>query len=271
MLKHRVISAICMLAVFLWGLFAWPYQYFALFLLLLVALGGWEWARLGGLRSSVHRGGYAIVTAAIATPLVLPELAALPAVYLLAPAALFWLGAAIVLLRDKVPEPLRDDASTWRLAIAPPLLALVLWSMLWLRDSSIGSPWLFLYVFCAIWLADIAAYFVGRKWGRHKLAPNTSPGKTREGFYGGMLAVGLWAVLALLTKPFEISASVLLVATLLAGFFAVIGDLFESYLKRSAGVKDSGRLLPGHGGVLDRIDSALAAIPVFVFIVAIGV
>jgi phosphatidate cytidylyltransferase len=131
------------------------------------------------------------------------------------------------------------------------------------------SPWLLLAAMAIVWIADTAAYFSGRAFGRRKLAPQVSPGKTWEGVYGALLAVGLYAVALV---PLAGRAGFLLPRSMLAiglwtGFVllvagvSVFGDLFESLLKRHAGVKDSGALLPGHGGVLDRTDALFAAMP----------
>jgi phosphatidate cytidylyltransferase len=115
-----------------------------------------------------------------------------------------------------------------------------------------------------IWLADSAAFFVGRRWGRHRLAPRVSPGKTWEGVCGALLAVPLVALpLAWLPVRAPATAPQLLALCACAVLASVVGDLFESQMKRRAGVKDSGALLPGHGGVLDRIDSLTAAAPLF--------
>ena len=126
-----------------------------------------------------------------------------------------------------------------------------------------GSAMLF-YLLSLVWIADIGAYFSGKRYGRHKLAPSISPGKTREGVVGGLAGCLLWMLVvypvsggwSLVLLPF-------LVIGLLTSLASVFGDLFESVLKREAGVKDSSKLLPGHGGVLDRIDGVLAATPVF--------
>jgi phosphatidate cytidylyltransferase len=131
------------------------------------------------------------------------------------------------------------------------------------------SPWVALAAMAVVWIADTAAYFSGRRFGRHKLAPAVSPGKTWEGVAGAMVAVALYAVaLASLASDagYVGSRDALALGAWIAfalGLCAIsiVGDLFESWLKRSAGVKDSGRLLPGHGGVLDRIDALLAAMP----------
>jgi phosphatidate cytidylyltransferase len=122
------------------------------------------------------------------------------------------------------------------------------------------EPQVVLLVLVLVWIADSAAYFVGRAWGRRKLAPAISPGKTWEGVAGGLAGATLYAIiLAFFT---DLGAWLVLVVTaLLLGMASIVGDLFESAVKRQAGVKDSGSLLPGHGGILDRIDSATATLP----------
>lgn len=127
------------------------------------------------------------------------------------------------------------------------------------------SPWWLMYVFILVWCADSGAYFVGRKFGKTKMAPNVSPNKTMQGLYGG-LTVGMGVALFISMYWLKYTGSVLLVFMLLSAMTimaSVLGDLFESMLKRRAGIKDSGTLLPGHGGVLDRIDSLLSATPIF--------
>lgn len=127
------------------------------------------------------------------------------------------------------------------------------------------SPWWLLYVFLMVWCADSGAYFVGRKLGRRKMAPNVSPNKSMEGLAGG-LVTGLLVVLAISIFKLQLSGTALLAFITLSALTilaSVLGDLFESMLKRRADVKDSGTILPGHGGVLDRIDSLLSATPIF--------
>jgi len=122
-----------------------------------------------------------------------------------------------------------------------------------------------LYLFTLVWIADIGAFFSGRRFGKHKLAPNISPGKTWEGLVGGVIANLIWILAVyLLTAGWGLGLMQFLVIGIATSMISVVGDLFESILKREAGVKDSGKLLPGHGGVLDRIDSVIAASPVFV-------
>lgn len=123
---------------------------------------------------------------------------------------------------------------------------------------------LLLYLFSLVWIADIGAYFSGRRFGKHKLAPAISPGKTWEGVTGGLLANLAWIIIVYqFSSGWDLGFPQFLIISLAASLISVVGDLFESILKREAGVKDSGKLLPGHGGVMDRIDSLISAAPVF--------
>jgi phosphatidate cytidylyltransferase len=125
--------------------------------------------------------------------------------------------------------------------------------------------WMLMYLLTLVWLADIGAYFSGRKFGKRKLAPAISPGKTWEGVYGGICVNLVWMVsIYWLTQGFDIGIAWFLLIGVSTVLMSIVGDLFESILKREAGVKDSGKLLPGHGGILDRVDSVIAAGPVFV-------
>jgi len=177
-------------------------------------------------------------------------------------ATLFWLFVAPVWL-----------AAGWRVE-SRLALALLGWLILiatWVAVVQLQarSPWLLLALMAVVWIADTAAYFVGRALGRHRLAPSISPGKTWEGVYGGLIATALYALVLVHFAPeggYTRAVSVVAVAGWVAVILcltalSVVGDLFESFLKRQRGVKDSGKLLPGHGGVLDRIDALLAAMP----------
>jgi phosphatidate cytidylyltransferase len=148
-------------------------------------------------------------------------------------------------------------------------MALVGWAVviptgLAMLDLRLDHPWWLLGMMCLVWAADIAAYFTGRRFGKNKLAPSISPGKTWEGVLGALLGVSVCIVLAWGFSPYS-RQIVLLPSLLLASWcwvgLAVIGDLFESAIKRQAGVKDSGALLPGHGGLLDRIDALTSTLP----------
>ena len=137
--------------------------------------------------------------------------------------------------------------------------------LLFIHAGSGQGGWILLYLLTLVWIADIGAYFSGRRFGKNKLAPGISPGKTWEGVIGGVVANLLWMLLIYsVSDGWGVSLLWFIVIGLATSAVSVVGDLFESILKREAGVKDSGKLLPGHGGVLDRIDSVIAAAPVFV-------
>ena len=272
MLKQRVITAVVLLAVLLPAMFAgtpWP---FALLTLAFIGAAGWEWARLNGLA-----GGAALVPGAAVLALCA---AALAAGWVTAPpAALWWLAVLVWVLGGTAA--LRSGAAGWarharatRLAVGVVALALA-WLAL-AHARTVGLNFL-LSILCLVWMADIAAYFGGRRFGRRKLAPAISPGKSWEGVWSGMAGVlvlgGVWARVI---DPQAAVESRSLYGMLVTGLgpplaalallflcaMSVVGDLVESLVKRSAGAKDSSHLLPGHGGVLDRIDALLPVFPI---------
>jgi phosphatidate cytidylyltransferase len=173
-------------------------------------------------------------------------------------AGAWWAAALVWLARWRPQRP----ASHGALAAAGVLALVPAWAALvWLHTS--GPVWV-LILLGLVWIADTAAYFTGRALGRRRLAPLLSPGKTLEGVWGGLLAVGLYSgILALLLRLGAVEGVYFVLLGLLAAMVSVEGDLMESLLKRQRGVKDSGQILPGHGGALDRIDSLLAAAPVY--------
>ena len=278
MLGQRVLTALVLLALLVPALLApvdWPFN---LLTLLLIAAAGWEWARLNqsSMAASLALGGVLALACA----------AALAAGWSQTPPALAWWLAAMVWVLGGALA-LRSGPALW--PQLPRLLRLVLglaalWAA-WLAMSharSIGINFI-LSVFCLVWVADIAAYFGGRRFGKRKLAPSISPGKSWEGVYSGMAGV---FVLTLVWRAMESrfgadSASLygqllahlgllggLAALALLAGM-SVVGDLMESLIKRAAGAKDSSRLLPGHGGVLDRVDALLPVFPLSLALIAL--
>ena len=175
---------------------------------------------------------------------------------------IWWLGVCVYLFR-KQPRPASDTVSPPKLLAGLLVIPAAMLAMNAIHQLEDGPQWL-LYGLMLVWVADIGAYFSGRRFGRHKLAPAISPGKTREGLYGAMVAVGAYSMVAAWYFGLDMAATIyLLVVAMVLTLVSVAGDLFESVLKRERGVKDSGALLPGHGGILDRIDSVLAAMPVF--------
>lgn len=261
MLKLRVLSALVLVPLVVWGLFAWPQPLFAAFLGAFIVVGAWEWTVLSGIRLPLARVLYvAAVASAGVVVLMVPALLR----PLLVVAAAFWLLAFIehVTVRELDSGLL---ASTPGRLLGGFLVLLPAWLVpLVLRELPDGT-WLTLYLMLYVWGADTGAYFAGHRFGRHKLAPRVSPGKTWEGVAGGLVTVLLVALAAgLYGFGFAPGALAVWVAlSLFTGLVSVLGDLFESRLKRIAGVKDSGTLIPGHGGVLDRIDAFTAAAPVF--------
>ena len=271
MLRQRVITALVLLAVMLPALFAASPVPFEVFCLVAISAAGWEWARLNGAAGQAPAVGSGLLLAAVCGACLLwwPQAGGHHALW--ASGLLLWLlGGGLVL---------RAGPAGW-----PRVVAMLRWGgglvLLWLawlalaQARTIGINFL-LSVLCVVWAADIAAYFAGRAFGKRKLAPTISPGKSWEGVYGGVAGVLLLAVLWLWFEPsFDTdSASVfklllqrygalgLLLSALLLSAMSVMGDLLESLVKRAAGVKDSSGLLPGHGGVLDRVDALLPVLP----------
>jgi phosphatidate cytidylyltransferase len=262
MLKQRVITAVILVAIVLAVIIWLPPVAFELFAWLCILAGAWEWTRLAGGPNVKYRLPYlALCSFAMAALLRLPDTAH-DAV--LALSAAWWIGA-LILVRY-YPR----GAQAWhKPAVLYPVGMLVLLpgflAMYMLSDTGQRVS-LILLLLGLVAAADSGAYFAGRAFGKHKLSPHVSPNKTWEGFVGGQLAACLVLWLVLLTRGVELTLVQGLLATLgvlLLASASVVGDLFESMLKREAGVKDSGTLLPGHGGVLDRIDSLTAALPVY--------
>jgi phosphatidate cytidylyltransferase len=265
MLRARVVTALVLLGVFLVALFLLADLGWTAFVALAIGLAAWEWAGLGAFGGAA-RIAYALISAvliAAAGAFLLNALAggalggvALP-IYGLA--AAFWLALVPLWLARK--WRLANRAFTvvvgW-LVLLPAGLALV--------QLRAYEPALVLGVMAGVWAADIAAYFTGRAFGRHKLAPGISPGKTWEGVGGAMVAVTVYGFAVLASTGSLAGRGGVFPILVLSGLvvltaLSIIGDLFESLLKRQAGMKDSGRILPGHGGVLDRIDSLTSTLP----------
>jgi phosphatidate cytidylyltransferase len=263
-LGKRVLTALVLLPVAVAAILWLPNRVFALALAVVVLAGGWEWGRLAGWTAGLPRGLYTLGLAAALLGAALLMRSEHGQLALLGLGLLWWLVAAGLVARFERagtalpgPEGLRALAGV--LVLVPAWAALVA-----LHGRGDGGPAWVLFLAATVWGADTGAFFVGRRWGRRRLAARVSPGKSWEGVAGGMLAAVLAALLAavLVGVPSERLPRLLLlvIATVAA---SVIGDLTESLFKREVGVKDSGSLLPGHGGVLDRIDSLTAAAPVF--------
>jgi phosphatidate cytidylyltransferase len=253
-IRPRLVTAAALVTAFVAAIYLAPPALWLSFVLLIVGSGAWEWAGL--LRfAPVWRGLYTASTLAAGVALAVSGQAGEIRSYV--PAAIFWVALIPFWLTRGWPLPSRwlGAAVGWLLLLSS------LMAMVFLRGQ---SPTLLLVVLGVAVVADSAAYFTGRAWGRRKLAPNISPGKTLEGAVGGWLGVTLYALLLYFLWPNGCGFACLprAVASFWALFLlSVLGDLYESWVKRQAGVKDSGQILPGHGGVLDRIDSHLAVLP----------
>lgn len=256
MLKQRMITALVLgvsvlLVVFFASklVFAWLSAAFFL-------LGAWEWAGLSGFKKPVLRIVYVVVMAFV---FLLCWYASVFLVILLACA--FWLLALFFVINYPKKQQLWQR---WRFlmgffALAPSWLALNV------LHTAVHGDILILALFLLVWSADSGAYFAGRFWGKHKLMPRVSPGKTWEGFLGGLVLSMLVAAIMSAFMPIASFSEwfVMLLGVILVNIYSVTGDLFESMIKRYCQVKDSGKMLPGHGGILDRIDSLCATAPLF--------
>jgi phosphatidate cytidylyltransferase len=256
-LRKRIVTASILAGVLLVVILGLPRWVTVVVLTVLVLAGGWEWSAFLRLSSQAGRALYVVALAVL-----------LPVVWFvtttdqgrnvfLTIALVWWLTALcwIVFAPHRVAR--WSAALAGALALVPAWLALVR-----LLDIPHGAQWV-LFALILVWVADIGAYFFGRRFGRLRLAPEVSPGKTWEGVLGGVAAS---AVVALLGSVwFHVPVASFLPLCLAAVAFSIVGDLTESLLKRFAGVKDSGTLFPGHGGVMDRIDSVTGAVPVLFF------
>jgi phosphatidate cytidylyltransferase len=267
MLKTRVLTAIALLPLVLGMLFLAGREAWVGFATAVALVSCWEWSRLCGFAPR-GRATFLAASCAFGAALVAASVAAPAAVFAnvahasFVAAAYFWIfGVPAWLALRLRPEP-------WACGVAGWLVLWPLWAaLIVLREA---GPWLPLACAALVWVADIAAYFAGRRFGRRKLAPAISPGKTWEGVAGaivGVLAYGV-ALHALerarpgpLAPIFEAGIAPALVAMVALAALSVLGDLFESWMKRCAGRKDSSGLLPGHGGVLDRVDALTPTLP----------
>ncbi|KHK63891.1 MULTISPECIES: phosphatidate cytidylyltransferase [Pseudomonas] len=259
MLKQRIITALILLPIALGGFFLLEGAGFALFIGLVVTLGAWEWARLAGFAAQSARVIYAAAVAAMLFIMyVVPGLAP----WVLGAAVLWWAVATFLVLT--YPQTTHHWANAATKLLIGLLILLPAWQgLIWIKQGPLGN-WQIMAVMVLVWGADVGAYFSGRAFGKRKLAPKVSPGKSWEGVYGGLaLSLVITAVVGFVRDWTVAQLLMGLFSAALIVFVSVVGDLTESMFKRQSGIKDSSNLLPGHGGVLDRIDSLTAAIPIF--------
>jgi phosphatidate cytidylyltransferase len=279
-LRTRILTALVLLAFLLPAVFAstpWP---FAIVSLILIAAAAWEWARLNGVSPIAAVGPGALLALAGAWAVISGAVGRMPVAWWWTTLALWMVGSVFVL---------RGGPAAWPRWPAPLrlLVGLVLLWVGWLSlaQARVLSINFVLSVLCIVWMADVGAYAAGRAFGKKKLAPSISPGKSWEGVYGGLVGVMLLALLwtSWVDHALPVDApsffsrvrgafgwvGMLAASVMLAGL-SVVGDLFESLVKRAAGAKDSSRLLPGHGGVLDRIDALMPVLPAAMALVSLA-
>ncbi|MGN6790659.1 MAG: phosphatidate cytidylyltransferase [Rhodanobacteraceae bacterium] len=269
MLKQRVITALILAPLIVALIFLTNASVFAALLGLIFLLGMWEWTRMAGVHGYPLRVasllGYAILFALLwqvckTSWWWLPVLAGLA----------WWLQALYWLAHHRFGAG-RTPAHAALKLVAGAFVVVPAWCAVVVMHGDMAEPntgrghWWVLFFACIVMAADIGAFSAGRRWGHTKLAPLISPGKTREGVYGALVCSGIVGLIggALLKVPADRLPAIVVLA-LVTVLFSIVGDLFESLVKRHAGVKDSGALFPGHGGVFDRMDSIVAALPIFV-------
>ncbi len=254
MLAIRVTTALVLIPLVLLGLFKFPTLWFALMMGVACLLGAFEWSSLHG----DHRTALSLLLIVLGIVLYWDR-RLVPWVILAG--VLWWLWCAIELRRDH-----RGFNNTWLNIVHGVLTLLPAWcALVFLHSKGAEGRAAIFSMLLVVWTADTFAYFTGKQWGKRRLAPAISPGKSVEGAVGGFVGVLVFALISGLAywQLDAMKLSFWLILCIVTGVAAVLGDLTESKLKRAAGVKDSGTLLPGHGGILDRIDSLVAAAPVF--------
>ena len=282
MLLQRIITALILVPLIVLAVFQLPSEYFSLLIGLITLLAAWEWTNLIGIHSPIQRGLFLLA-------LILPmlwlhfwtqflELAAQlldwPDVrdysgileWLVIVPVLFWI-LVMMLIRNSPAGILNLKLKMRYKALIGWLVLLAVWMFLSRLRAFYGSQ-MTLYFLVLIWAADISAYFAGKKFGKTKLSPEISPGKTVQGMYGAFVAGAVWAAAFIGYYSYRdgfiwMRVSDFVLLSVLTVLISIYGDLFFSVVKRQRGVKDTGSILPGHGGILDRIDSLIAATPFF--------
>lgn len=269
MLKQRVITALVLSAIFLAALFYLPVPLFSVFVAMVVLVSAWEWANLSGFSHLWQRGIYTtlvfICMAGVGYYVNLSFSSLEPQLNQDAFRQTLLIGCGWWAVALLLVQGFPSSAILWGRPLVRAFMGFLVLVPTWIAFTYVRAQeqgaWLVLLIVAIVACADIGGYFAGRRWGRHKLALAVSPGKTWEGFAGGVcfnlvLSLIVWLLVGG-------NYGLLLAIILPASLVSVLGDLFESMLKRQRGIKDSSALLPGHGGALDRVDSLTAAAPVF--------
>ncbi len=267
MTRDRILTALLLIPLAVAAILLLPTPWLAAIFALFTLIGGWEWGRLAGIDSPVVRALYAALTIPpMIAAYLYPELLAGGSLALFGLISALWalVGVWLLVLVKGPLEPRGGGVAIKALAGLVVLLP-AWWACVRLHAAGEAGAPLLLFLMVLIWAGDSAAYFAGRRFGDRKLAPVVSPGKSIEGALGAMVAAVILALALAWWQPALGLFAALLLCLAVMGI-SIVGDLFESFMKRRAGLKDSGNLLPGHGGVLDRIDSLTAAAPLYLFL-----
>jgi len=279
LLKQRIITAVILAPLAISAIFYLPLDKFAALFMAVMAIGSWEWGPLMGFANKRRRLAFVIATILLISALwyTLPllqlwsangELHSSVSLVLWIAVAWWMLSATLTFLYPRYSTFWSSHRSIrgvfgWLTLIPTWLAFMVLRSNDYIQDEYHGAQ-LIMFLFLMVWSADIGAYFVGKSIGKHKLLPNVSPGKTLEGFIGGVVCACVFITIAGYSLQWQMQQFTLaIIVTAIITTVSVLGDLNESMFKRQAGIKDSGSILPGHGGILDRIDSLTATAPVY--------
>lgn len=280
MLKQRIITAVVLAPLALAGILFLPIEGFKLAVAGVICLGAYEWANMSGITARIFKGWFTVFVAVILGVLIIAVDAEsiwlqgqLHPIYsfILWISAIWWTASLFMILAYPRYSDIWKNSIPIRaffgvLTLIPTWVAIVMLRTSLYEVTPVYGASLLFYVLGIVWAADIGAFFVGVKFGKHKLRPNVSPGKSVEGLIGGVVAS--FAIIAFAAMHYQFEASrigVHVAIGIITVAVSALGDLNESMIKRCAGIKDSGKLLPGHGGVMDRIDSLTAAFPIFAF------
>ncbi len=266
-LKQRLITGFVLAFLLVWSIFNLSNDYFAILTAVFVIQGAWEWARMANVTAMWQR----VLVVLLVSSIILilwnsiestPYLAEI----IFSIAVVWWLLCGFWVFKN--PQGIKLSSQFFLIKVLIGVVVLVpAWlALVSLHAITLNGPSYVLFILLLTAVADSGAYFSGKRWGSRKLAPRVSPGKTWEGVWGAVVLVAIYSIvggtLLLDLEPYKLLLFIPLCLVVLS--FSILGDLFESMIKRQAGIKDSGQILPGHGGVLDRIDSITAAAPVFV-------
>lgn len=272
MLIHRILAAIILIPIVILTLFFAPLSLFTYIMIFVCGLAAFEWSQFLAITQKPQRVIFALVVIILLSLLCLLPIPVVVKLKLYSGLLLlslcWWLVALFLVLTYPNTAKYWRGSITAKLIFAfftlvPFFIGMIELRMINYSANTYTGAYCLLYVFILVWATDTGAYFVGRSMGKRKLAPKVSPGKTLEGFIGGVIVAVVISFIAYFTGFISINLTSFIMSSLFAIFASALGDLTESMFKREAGIKDSGNLIPGHGGILDRIDSLTAAVPIF--------